>query len=175
MAKVAKKTENIIPFGTFFSCQYHFLFLWPVTVLLLRTFCLQTEAVSLAGKGLQLLLKKLSCLSGLVVVSADWVIMHSWWSCLCVASFLLRHCRFVLCKDITSESRIIKLAWSYAERRLSSKWRGVSPRPSLGTVLDSLPSHASSYLTLLFNCLYIFFSQSIDFNIWYIAICPMHK
>ena len=31
----------------------------------------------------------------------------------------------------------------------SSKWRGVSPLPSLGTVLDSLPSHGSSYLLLL--------------------------
>ena len=34
----------------------------------------------------------------------------------------------------------------------SSKWRGVSPLPSLGTVLDSLPSHGSSYL-LLFKLL----------------------
>ncbi len=35
---------------------------------------------------------------------------------------------------------------------LSSKRRGVSPLPSLGTVLDSLPSHGSSYL-LLFKLL----------------------
>ena len=33
-------------------------------------------------------------------------------------------------------------------RTRSSKWRGVSPLPSLGTVLDSLPSHGSSYLLL---------------------------
>ena len=35
---------------------------------------------------------------------------------------------------------------------MSSKWRGVSPLPSLGTVLDSLPSHGSSY-SLLFKLL----------------------
>ena len=34
---------------------------------------------------------------------------------------------------------------------LSSKWRGVSPLPSLGTVLDSLPSHGSSYLLIVNN------------------------
>ena len=33
----------------------------------------------------------------------------------------------------------------------SSKWRGVSPLPSLGTVLDSLPSHGSSYLLIVNN------------------------
>ena len=48
---------------------------------------------------------------------------------------------------VPSESS--RLTLEYKHSNWSSKWRGVSPLPSLGTVLDSLPSHGSSYLLLL--------------------------
>ena len=53
---------------------------------------------------------------------------------------------------------------------------GTFTLPSHGTVLDSLPSHGSSYLTLLFKLLIIFFlSQFVKSQIWDIPTHPMRE
>lgn len=66
-------------------------------------------------------------------------------------------CKFIANKVYVQEKKFnVKLFILLINRslRISRVSGGNFTLPSLGTVLDSLPSHGSSYLTLLFLSLY---------------------